>query len=313
MLYINSLLPTVIVIGFAAAGGTSVLEHRQREPHKHANATGLREVAGYDETKEYPGSSVDGWTITYSVLNGQLNHSLDATAFAIGYTPPASLSSRDQDNSWSSCNRYIFLQMDLDDRTTVDPECRGIISDSCRSALSRMAESNEACKMNDMLPECRDEFKNGHAHMDLWRAAGTITNNIFKLQYHNLNDFTLYDIMLKSLLITVTAVEPSPDSGLEDEHLRGSLSCVHATAVKEGSRIPHEEGKPVDDKEDQPVNDGDSDQAQPVSDEEPSKAQPANDGESSKEDPKQGAASALKLSLNHIATLVATVLIANWI
>ena len=291
MLCKNSLLLVTIAVGSAASSNGPVLDAWKRNPHEYANATGSEEVSGYNYTKVYPGSRIDGWTIAYSVISRQLNDSLAATAFSVNYTPPDSLPIRKESDSWLSCNRYVLLEDKLDDRTTVDPDCHGIVSDSCRFALSKMAESSEVCRNDNIPEECDDEFMKIHTDPFMTKAGGTVFSEWFDFQTHGTGDFGRYDTLLRSVLITVTGVAPFPGSDFQDERLQGSLACVSANTVKKGSRVPPKKEKPADDEEDQPVNDGDS----------------------NKEDPAQGAASGLKLSFAHVAALMATALIANWV
>lgn len=290
MLSKASLFAVVLAMGVtpinAQASKQLVEEMDNISKQANATSTGVK-VLGYDASKQYPGESVDGWTLSYSVTHRQINGSAAQTNATVSHKPPSKLVGVNTDPTWTICGQHWW--MDLDKQETIDPTCKGVLSDSCYEKLTEAVKTSEECfDTKYVYKECKDELLRNPKALTL--RDNRIASNRAKSFDHDLDDFTFYDQFIKQVVISVVGFAPTSSNNSikadipKDKRIPGFLSCMSVTDIKQGSRNSWEEKEQEKEQE----------------------QEDEKTGESGKE-PKEGAASTTRPSNGYIAALVMAV------
>lgn len=183
-----------------------------------------------------------------------------------------------QPEYWTTCIGVAFI--DSDDKEDVDISCRGSLSNECRNALSEWVESSGLCQgLPEPPEECKKEIV-ADIYEDFRGPKGPNVALSVEADLSSPNDFRKYDRLTKGIYVSMmqSVIKDEGKSASEWIWGPGSFSCLRATEIKNGSRVPEWPEKVNKDKDE--------------------------DEDEEKDKPDEGAASSLRLGAGSMLALV---------
>ncbi|KAI9163311.1 hypothetical protein HJFPF1_04917 [Paramyrothecium foliicola] len=200
-------------------------------------------VQGYDVSKIFPGTRVDGWKLTLSIIgNYPLRPDEYLSGAGLQFEAPLQLRNSSQDESWGGCLVNYWIEHDVG--ADVAGDCRGILSDPCWDELRREVERGACIGNTTIPPSCADELSRSD-HF-LWAArgstAGEFSASPLRRVLHEPNDLEPYDTMTRRVFMSIIGYTDNTRpgrSGPAGRTAQGILSCLRANEFTTGSRNPN--------------------------------------------------------------------------
>ncbi|KAH7323269.1 hypothetical protein B0I35DRAFT_459366 [Stachybotrys elegans] len=213
-------------------------EDRWEQAIRNANATAtVRNVTGYNTTQAFPGTPMDGWSLSVSVIG---DYAVPRTPYdgvtgaQVLYEEPRSiLNQTDQrwpmgleDGAWSLSGNIYLVDYPLDE--SFNQDCRGVLSDECWEALHNITQTGET-RDDPRRRVCEGELSNGL----LAFGGGAIPfSEPIGVNVFRPGDVSLYDDMISKVWLVhfgFGARDPS------ETHIPDLLTCLRPEA-RSGSR-----------------------------------------------------------------------------
>jgi hypothetical protein len=215
-----------------------------------------------------------------NVSNNGLNY---LTGAEVSFKAPF----KEQPEHWTTCVGVTVV--DSDNKGDVDSSCRGSLSDECWEALNEWVKKGRFCTPPVVPPSaCEKAFASGRTRTFRGPLGPNVKMGI-EGDLSSPDDFRQYDRLTKGVFVSMIASVVANEDKFPSDWLRGegSLTCLRASEIKEGSRVPEWPEKESSEDEDQSKNE----------DEDKGK-------DESKDKPGEGAASSLRLGMGSIFALV---------
>ncbi|KAH7316915.1 hypothetical protein B0I35DRAFT_434218 [Stachybotrys elegans] len=210
------------------------------EAIRRPNATAVaHNVTGYNTTQPYPGSPLDEWTLSLSVVGNYTpsdSHYDSITGAELRYEAPRPIRNQTdeswptgfEDGAWRLCG-YVHL-IDYDPDSDVDTACGTVLSDECLTSMRNLTDSGELC--SSPFPEaCSGELTNDATIITLGNSVIPTTEQL-DVNVLRPGDLELYDDMISKVWAISLGIWGYENS---EDRVPGLMRCMRPEA-RDGSR-----------------------------------------------------------------------------